>query len=216
QTARCTFAARPSGGQAGGEIRGTLDPSAAGQTIANTARVTAAERDPVAADNSASVSKPISGDADLAVTKTGTPNPVRAGEELRYTLEVTNRGPSGATAAHLVDAVPAGLAPAATPAGCSLTGRDLDCPLGDLAPGQTRAVTLVTRVDPAFSGRIVNTARAFSAVPDPNPTAGVATETTEVVGAADLELSKRADPAVAGLPVTYTLTLRNAGPSAAV
>jgi uncharacterized repeat protein (TIGR01451 family) len=218
QTVRCTFASLAAGAQASVAVDGTLDPASAAQTLANTATVTAAERDPVAADNAASVSRPISGVADLLVTKTGAPNPVRAGEELRYTLEVTNRGPSTATDTHLVDAIPSELEPTATPAGCALTGRDLDCSLGDVGPGQTRTVTLVTRVAPGFTGRIVNAARASSAVSDPNPSAAVDTETTDVVGAADLELTKRvdADPVVAGSSLTYTLTLRNAGPSAAI
>ena len=47
--------------------------------------------------------------ADLAVTKTSTPNPYVAGSPLTWTVRVTNNGPSPVVGASVVDTVPAAL-----------------------------------------------------------------------------------------------------------
>ena len=46
--------------------------------------------------------------ADLSVTKTDSPDPVIAGNNITYTITVTNNGPSDAQAVTFADAVPAG------------------------------------------------------------------------------------------------------------
>lgn len=47
--------------------------------------------------------------ADLAITKSDTPDPVTAGEQVTYTIGVTNQGPDGATNVTVVDTLPAGV-----------------------------------------------------------------------------------------------------------
>src|SRR5947207_351329 len=44
--------------------------------------------------------------ADLAITKTGSPDPVIAGDNLTYTLTITNTGPDTATAVSVTDDLP--------------------------------------------------------------------------------------------------------------
>ncbi len=46
---------------------------------------------------------------DLAITKSGSPGPVTAGEYLTYTLTVSNSGQSNSTGSTVTDILPAGL-----------------------------------------------------------------------------------------------------------
>ena len=80
-------------------------PSAAG-TATSTASVTAAETDPVSANNTATATTAVTAAADLAVTKTDSPDPVKVGQVLTYTIRVANNGPSSATGVVLEDKLP--------------------------------------------------------------------------------------------------------------
>ena len=50
-------------------------------------------------------------DADLAIAKSDSPDPVYAGSNVRYTIVVTNNGPDDVTGAHVTDIVPPEFAP---------------------------------------------------------------------------------------------------------
>ena len=56
-------------------------------------------RRPTAAmlDNLDTIVTDVTGSADLSITKSDSPDPVLAGDELTYTIDVTNSGPSTAT-----------------------------------------------------------------------------------------------------------------------
>lgn len=217
---RCSFKTLGPGERAEVRIDATVDPAAGDRPFSNTATVSAAEADPDASDNSATTTLTPASAADLRITKTASPDPATPGGELDYTLEATNAGPSAATGVVLRDT----LAPeltllAAEPAvaACTTTGAALACALGTLAPGERRTVTLRTQVAAELVEPIVNTVRLSSDTADPSPSDDTATTTTKVVPAADLRLTKSAspDPVRPGEPVTYTLTLANAGPSSA-
>src|SRR5207237_356414 len=79
--------------------------STATGTASNTASATVPSGffDPTAANNSATVTTTINPQVDLAVTKTGSPNPVNAGQNLTYTITVTNNGPNNVTGATVTD-----------------------------------------------------------------------------------------------------------------
>ncbi len=108
--------------------------------------------------------------ADLALTQSGSADPVTAGETLTYTLTVTNGGPDeyrGVTVLDelpgtvgLVSAVPSQGACAVRPCG------GLACSLGALAAGASATVTI--EVTPLTAGVITNTAAA-PALNDPDP-----------------------------------------------
>ena len=83
--------------------------TASGTIITDTANVSSATTDPNPANNVATVTTVVAtaGQADLALTKTGTPNPVLAGNNLTYTITVTNNGPATAANVSMKDTFPA-------------------------------------------------------------------------------------------------------------
>jgi uncharacterized repeat protein (TIGR01451 family) len=62
----------------------------------------------VPANNAASATITVIPAADLALTKTSTPNPVISGQQLTYTLTATNNGPDVAVDTVITDTLPAG------------------------------------------------------------------------------------------------------------
>lgn len=120
--------------------------------------------------------------ADLAITKTGTPDPALVGGTLTYTLSVTNQGPSTATSVTVTDPLPASvILVSATPSQgtCSSAGGTVTCSLGSLADGATATVTI--RVTPAVKATITNTASVSANERDPNPANNSATASTRAL-----------------------------------
>jgi uncharacterized repeat protein (TIGR01451 family) len=123
--------------------------------------------------------------ADLAITKSDSPDPVRGGQNLTYTIVVTNNGPSTATGVTMDDQLPknAGFASAATTKG-SCTAKPsrsmVTCALGDMAAGTSAIVTIV--VKSPTKGTITNKASVTAtSPPDPNTGNNTATATTTVL-----------------------------------
>jgi uncharacterized repeat protein (TIGR01451 family) len=186
--------------------------------VGNTATITAVnETDTNAANDSATESTSISGEADLSITKSDDQDPVTAGTSLVYTLTVTNNGPTDAAGVTVTDTLPPGVTLVST-AGCAEdpTGAPT-CSLGTIAAGGSTAFTVTVDVDPETVGTLMNTASVTSTTSDPNPANDTATENTTVEAVADLALAKTGgpDPVLAGENLVYTLTVTNNGPSAA-
>jgi uncharacterized repeat protein (TIGR01451 family) len=130
------------------------------------------------------------GSSNLRITKSDSPDPVRVGGQLTYTIGVENLGPTPATGVTVTDNLPNGvdLVSASGPAGgCAILGRKLTCVIGSLAPvgvnygGSPASVTVV--VVPRRSGTIRNTARVKGEQKDPANANNKATATTRVLGA---------------------------------
>ena len=135
--------------------------------------------------------------ADLSVTKADQPDPVGAGAELTYTLEVHNAGPSTATDVELSDSLPMEVSfVSATISGgtgtCVPVGSDVLCDLNDLDPGQGVTVFIDVIVDDSVPDgtTITDTVTVSSASPDPDPSNNSASEDTLVVASADLWIDK--------------------------
>jgi len=159
--------------------------------------------------------------ADLAISKTGTPGSVHAGEDITYTLTVTNAGPQAATNVEVLELLPADTTVITITANnpdfageyCSLGG---SCYLGTVYTDTTAVITVVLQVNADFSGsQLVNSAHVSADQRDPNTGDNVASETTAVTTSADLEIAKAdfTDPVIAGEVLMYQIRITNTGPS---
>jgi uncharacterized repeat protein (TIGR01451 family) len=214
-TVTCALGTLANGGDAGVEIK--VRPLDGGQ-LSNQASVSSAVADPASANNSATETTTVDPVADLTLTKTDDPDPVLAGEPLTYTLSLHNSGPSSAANVQVTDHLPAGVTfESATPTqgNCSESAGTVECALGTLADEADAGVVIVVR--PQAAGTITNEAGAASDAQDPTPGDNAASEDTSVTPAADLSLTKGddPDPVLEGAPLTYTLTVHNAGPQSA-
>ena len=122
------------------------------------------------------------GDADLSITKTDSPDPVVQGNNLTYTVKVTNGGPLDATGVVVTDNLPNStevdfVSAKSTLGTCQKAGNVVTCELGTVANGDTQTVTIVVKAKK--SGTLSNTATVVS--PEDNtPANNSATAATTV------------------------------------
>jgi uncharacterized repeat protein (TIGR01451 family) len=130
------------------------------------------------------------GSSNLRITKSDSPDPVRVGAQLTYTIGVENLGPTPATGVTVTDNLPQGvdLVSASGPSGaCAVQGGRITCAIGALAPvgvdygGAPASVTIV--VVPRSTGAIRNTATVKGDQKDPVSRNNRASATTRVIGA---------------------------------
>ncbi|MGB5047727.1 MAG: hypothetical protein WBO46_02220, partial [Caldilineaceae bacterium] len=177
--------------------------------------LTTVDRNPT--NNSQSLTTQINAEADLGVTKTASPDTALNGEEIKYTLSISNSGPSLARNVLLTDTLPVGLAFVSSPSCVSVAGQAL-CALGDMQPGAGLTVTIRTLVTTFQELDIVNQATVASAsTADPQPLNNRVSITNSVNTKFDLAVTGSAEPAplVAGGVITYAYVVTNFGPSAA-
>jgi uncharacterized repeat protein (TIGR01451 family) len=223
----CVFGNLDSGDTATVTIVVTVDEDNPGP-LHNSAQVFSDNHDPNMIDNFATTTTTVGDSADLAVTKTDTPDPVNAGDEVTYEVTITNNGPSDATDVALLDTLP----PEVTFVGATISNgagtcvlliappNTVSCDLGTLSPGSFVTVFIVALVDPATpDGTVIsNTATVSSATGDPVPGNNTATELTTVLAEADVEILKDGSVDVTNPSplVTYDIDVINHGPSDAL
>ena len=194
-----------------------------GSAIINTATATATASVtgvPLQASDSVGIS--LAGGADLAIAKTA-PATYTPGQPLTYTLVVTNSGPSTSANALVEDVLPAGLTGATwtavfaggasgTASGSGNVNTNVTVPKGGRATYTVRATAEAT-----LAGVLTNTATVTptDGDPDPNPDNNTSTGTSRAAPVADLQIVKTdaSTTYTPGLPITYTITVTNAGPS---
>ena len=202
-------------------ITATVDAGTGGQTITNTARVTSADQIDLNPDNNSDTKgMTVSTKANLSVTKAGNPDPVIAGEQLTYTITVTNGGPSDATGVTVTDTLPAEVDFDSDIASQGSFDKTTGVwTVGNLTSDQVETLIIVVNVSvsTADGTTLTNTATVSGNETDPDDTNDSAVVDTAVLAEADLSITKLADPnpVVAGEQLVYTVTVTNGGPSRA-
>ena len=160
--------------------------------------------------------------ANLGISKADTIDPILAGENITYTVTVSNSGPDSAQNVVVTDNLPGSVSyVSATPAqgSCGHAAGVVTCNLGIIPDaGQVNIQIIATTI---ASGTISNNATVTSDTSDPNPTNNAASEGTTVdplpLQQANLGISKAdsIDPIMVGENITYTVTVSNSGPDSA-
>jgi uncharacterized repeat protein (TIGR01451 family) len=190
--------------------------------ITNTASVSS-DNDPIPGNNSASANTTVvpPESADVEITKTDSPDPVNTGDDLTYTLTVTNNGPASAAGISVTDQLPDEVTyrshDTATGTANSDSG-NVTWSIESLDYGESANLTIVVSA-PGYAANITNTA-SVSSDNDPIAANNHASENTTVryvVPSADLSITKTAspDPVNPGGNLTYTITVTNLGPDSA-
>lgn len=160
-------------------------------------------------------------EVDLAVTLTDAPDPVvSSGEQLTYTVTVSNVSTVDATSVEMMQTLPAGVTFVSASAGsgtCAAGTGSVTCTWAALAGSASENATVV--VDPAAvttDMMLTSMATVQASETDSNAANNSAMTTTTVTPpAADISVGisgPTTDPSV-GDSVTYTVTVSNAGPS---
>lgn len=201
-------------------VPATVSATTAATSIDTNAVVSSSEPEADLSNNAAATSTPVVSSTDLAVGIVATPTSVGAGDTLTLSATVTNAGPGTPTAPVLTVRIPDGTTFVSAPAGCTYDAatRTVTCtlPPGELQPGEslTRDVVVTVGANP------VDPLTASATVADPqdsDPSNNTATVSVPVLAYAGVSIVKTVDrpQAAPGDTVTYTLTVRNAGPATA-
>ncbi|PYF76563.1 DUF7507 domain-containing protein [Pedobacter nutrimenti] len=205
-------------------IQGTVAANASGNLV-NTVTLTppAGTTDPVSGNNTATDNTAINREMDFGITKTANPKPVVAGENLVYTLTITNNGPAQLQSTDILnvsDNLPLGFsAPVYSAAAGTYTSSNGNWTGLTLATGQSTTLTISGKTDPTLIGSLTNVASvtAPSGVTDPVAGNNTATDNTLVQNKPVLNITKTGPATVvAGAAISYTLQVTNTGSSAAI
>ncbi len=158
------------------------------------------------------ITTPVGVAADVAVSKTDTPDPVAVGTLLTYTLEVVNNGPSDAQDVRVADTLPAEVTFITATVPVTVALPDLTWHLGTLVAGEVRHLTVTAQVKPDVTQPFTNTAVVTTTTPGDDPSNDEHDEPTTPL-TPGLQLVKSVSPGqvVRGMPFTYTLRIINTG-----
>lgn len=223
----CTALSLPKSTTAEFSILVQVAPDAPAGTLSNTATVSSTSGDSNPANDGATATTTVTSQADVAITKTESPDPVIAGNQLTYAITVTNNGPGSANGVVVSDPLPAGITfiSATPPFTCTAGGGTVTCTLNTVAAGASVPITIQEQIPanflskiPASTKTITNTASVTTTSFDPTPSNNSASVQTTVIEQADLGVSKdcKPDPVTpvpAGTDAYCNIYVNNFGPS---
>jgi len=154
------------------------------------------------------------------------PQPVAAGTNFDYAIQVNNEGPDNAANPSLSFPLPAGITfqSEMVPAGWTCNaiapgtvGATLTCTAPALAPGSD-SFTITASSPPTASGTFSTIATVSSTTPDPDDNDNSFAVDVTIQPSSDfgIALSASPDPVNAGTNLTWTMTVTNNGPSTAL
>ncbi len=186
----------------------TADPNPANDAAAASVTVTAAS-----SGGGGATAAPA---ADLSITKSVDRALAATGDRITYTLQVANAGPDPAADVVVTDTLPDALAPvSAAGAGwsCELSGNVATCRGASVAAGVASPITVVARARRGGAD-VTNAVSVVAATSDPVPGNNTAAVTSRIEARADLSVVKTVSSPtyLPGQPITFTITVRNAGP----
>lgn len=164
----------------------------------------------------------ISTEADLSVTISTSPEPVKSSQKLIYTIVAQNNGPDSAISVDIVTLIPHPYlfvsSCSATSGSCSKSREQVVLHLTSLATNSAVTATIEAFVSTdVLDGMQVETeVKVESSTDDPAPGNNYAALMTTIVDNFDAFVTQlhSPEPVQAGESVVYTLTVKNLGPSA--
>jgi uncharacterized repeat protein (TIGR01451 family) len=215
-TLSCTFATLDEGASKTIHVSGVTDAQDCGK-LSNTATVAADNEGSDQTDNSATATITVNC-PNLTITKTADAASVSAGDDIGFTVTLTNTGAGDATGVSINDPLPGGTGvdwsiDSNTPASsCSITGtaptQTLSCGPATVSSGGSITVHVTSHTSSASCGTYNNTASFTST------NGGTGSDTATItVNCPNLTITKTADAASvsAGDDIGFTVTLTNTG-----
>jgi uncharacterized repeat protein (TIGR01451 family) len=130
--------------------------------------------------------------ADFAISQVPSTNAVFLGQNLTYTLSVSNLGLQGVSSVSITDAIPANVTFSSASPGCVFTNGMVICSLGTMNAGDSNGVTVT--ITPLAVGFVTNIVSVGSTLLDPSLANNSSTNVTSVT---------------TNLPPTFTLQPTN-------
>ncbi len=206
-------------------IAGVPSTMAPGTSLIDYVNIGSGAHEESPGDETASFTTVVETDADLDLSKSGTPDPVDAGGELTYELAIVNHGPSQASGVRVTDTLPAEVSfVSVSPNGTTCThsgeawGGTIVCDLENVARNGIENVSIAARVrdDLAPGSNLENSAVVGADTFDDTPGNDADSVSTSVQTRADLEAHKTAPHGVyVEGHIEYELSVTNHGPSQA-
>ena len=197
-------------------FRGQVDPSAEA-LISTTAELDADTPDPSSENNRLKLESPVLTLADLGVFQEESRQIAVAGEMFTFSVYVRNNGPSNAEDAALSGIISKDLGSLAVSLDDGNTWKDLQEPmkLGVIPAGETRKISIRGSLAASASEDVGNSWEAKSITKDPVEGNNLTRMQDKVTRFADLSILKKGnpDPVIAGVQLTYSIVVNNAGPS---
>lgn len=199
------------------QVTFTVTPTTPG-TLTDALHITGSQPDLNSKNDSASFTVTAVLPADISVSGTSSKTLAATGDQVTYSIQVSNAGPADAANVILTDVISdstLAVSSVSTSLGaCTPSAGTLTCAIGTLTKGSKATISFVITMGPTET--LTNSLSLTSDTPDLNTGDNFATLTV-LVNAANLAVSQTASaPSVSiGTQVTYTITVKNNGPAQA-